>query len=141
MDWDQAPIIALMDKRADLIAQRDLIEAEIKSIDAKIANHRAIDRARWIGIRITKKTKNKAIHWGFIIDSLWINGPLSTAKLCSLVKIYLNTDNENTIRSYLHRMSLEGWIVQDFQKRWMLTEQALAARPISPHTQPSHFSG
>ena len=121
---DMGSLHALLERRAHLIHERSKLDAEIRSIDFRIETYKAFERARWVGIRITPKTENKAMHWGFILNCLDINGPLTTAALSQLAGMYLGTDNYNTIRSHLHRMALEGLIVQDREGRWNPTERA-----------------
>jgi len=121
---DRASIHALIERRLLIIKERERLDAEIKSIDSKIESYRAIERARWAGVRVSSKTESKALHWGFILNSLEANGPMSTAALSKLASIYIGSDNYNTMRSHLHRMALGGLIEQDREKCWKLTERA-----------------
>lgn len=128
MDKNGASIHALIERRAHLIHERSRLDAEIKHLEVKIESYRAIERARWAGLRITPKTESKALHWGFILNTLETSGPLPTSRLCELASVYLETDNYSTIRSHLHRMAIEGLIEQNREKRWIPTKRASETR-------------
>jgi hypothetical protein len=114
---------ALLRKREEFVERRSQIDVEIASLDRRIFEYQAMERARALGIRLIPKFLDKAIAWGKIALLLERNGPLSTGELKVLFGDNMDDGRYNTLRSHLFRMDMEKIIVRDINRRWTLIKK------------------
>lgn len=115
---------ALLRQREEMIERRSEIDAEIASLDRRIFEYQAMERARALGIRLIPKFLDKAIAWGKITLLLERSGPLSTGELRDLLDNNMDERRYNTLRSHLFRMDMERIIEKDTDRRWRLLVQS-----------------
>ncbi|MGY0711767.1 hypothetical protein [Azospirillum argentinense] len=116
--------LGLVERRALLRAERARIDAELEYLNRAILRHEALAIAPKLGIKVMRKTLDKAVAWGSIAIVLHRNGPLSTAELRDKFDPQMDARQYATLRSHLFRMDLAG-LISAVEKQWRLTNAEL----------------
>jgi hypothetical protein len=140
---DFSPRVILERRKEALLAERVTVDANLAQVEREILALEGLSIARELGIKINKKTRNKAVAWGSILYIIIKYGCMRTRD----IKLHLLPDSTDdqyaTLRSHIFRMSIDGFIEKEAGSgRWRLTEKvsqtaAVARRLTSANPAPS----
>lgn len=123
-DMERYVYLALVEKHAILHAEREKMDAELADLERSILRHEALMVAPRLGVRVMRKTLDKAVMWGSIAILLYRSGPLTTAEIRDKINPMMDNRQYATLRSHLFRMDLTG-IIKTTDKKWNLVEKII----------------